>query len=453
MDVLTLSRIQFALNSSFHYIYPPMSIGLGLMILFLEGMYLKTKKPLYLNLTKFWVKIFAATFALGVATGIVQMFGFGTNWSRYSRFVGDVFGSALGAEGIFAFLVEAGFLGVVLFGWDKVSAKMHYFSSIMVAFGAHFSAVWIVIANSWMQTPAGFKVVGQGDEARAIVTNLWEMMFNPSSMDRLAHVIVGCWITGSFMLVSVGAYYYIKKKHLDAAKVCMNLGLASACFFLFLQLLSGHDSGKGVAMNQPAKLAAMEGIFETQESTPISAIGWVDMKTKTTHSLKIPGGLSFLVYNNFKTPVKGLDQFPQDLWPNVPVVFQVYHTMIMCWGAMIGLAGLGLFYSFKKTLHKKTWLLKALVISVVLPHIANFTGWMSAELGRQPWVVYGLLKTKDGVSPVLQPHLVMASIVMFTILYFFLFGLFVYVIDRKIKDGPEGLEESLVYSKNPLEGR
>lgn len=450
MDVVTLSRIQFGLNSCFHYIYPPLSIGIGLMLIVMEGMYLYTKKPLYLKLTKFWVKIFAATFALGVATGIVQMFAFGTNWSRYSRFVGDVFGAALGAEGIFAFLIEAGFLGIVLFGWDKVSAKMHFFSNIMVSFGAHFSAVWIVIANSWMQTPAGFKVVGEGTQARAVVTDLWEMMFNPSSMDRLWHVIVSCWITGIFMIISVGAYYYIKKKHLDFAKVCLNLGLVAALVCLVLQFLSGHDSGKGVAEHQPAKLAAMEGIFKTEEYTPISAIGWVDLKNKKTHSLSLPGGLSFLVYNNFKTPVKGLDQFPEDLWPNVPVLFQVYHLMIATWGMMMGFVMLGLYYSYKKTLIQKTWFLKGLVASVVLPQIGNFTGWMSCEIGRQPWVVYGLLKTQDGVSPNIQSYMVVSSIIMFIIVYLFLLALFLYVVDRKIKDGPDGHEDSLVYSKNPL---
>lgn len=450
MDVLMLSRIQFALTSCFHYIYPPLSIGIGLMLVIMEGMYLKTKKPVYLSLTKFWVKIFAATFALGVATGVVQMFGFGTNWSRYSRFVGDVFGSALGAEGIFAFLVEAGFLGVLLFGWDKVSAKMHYFSNIMVCFGAHFSAVWIVIANSWMQTPAGYKIVGEGENARAIVTNLWEMMFNPSSLDRLWHVIVGCWLAGIFMIVSVGAYYYLKKKYLEFAKVCLHLGLIAGFVCLTLQLLSGHDSGKGVAMNQPIKIAAMEGIYKTEERTPISILGWVDAKNEKVHSLKIPGGLSFLIYNNFKTAVKGLDQFPQELWPNVPILFQVYHLMIAMWAAMMGLTVLALYYAYKKVLIKKRWLLKGLMLSVLLPQIANFTGWMSAEIGRQPWVVYGLLKTKDGVSTTIQASMVMSSIIMFLVVYTFLFAFFLYVIDRKIKDGPDGHEESLVFTKNPL---
>jgi len=416
----------------------------------MEGVYLKTKNPLYLQMTKFWTKIFAATFALGVATGIVQLFGFGTNWSRYSRFVGDVFGAALGAEGIFAFFIEAGFLGVVLFGWNKVSPRMHFFSNIMVSVGAHFSAVWIVIANSWMQTPAGYKIVGEGENARAVVTNLTDMIFNPSSMDRLWHVIVACWITGIFMIISVGAYYYLKKRHLDFGKACLKIGLISGLICLVLQALSGHDSGRGVAINQPAKLAAMEGIYITQEYTPISMGGWVDAKTQKVHSLKIPGALSFLVYDNFKTPVKGLDQIPRDEWPNVPVLFQVYHLMIMTWAAMMGLTVLALYYYYKKTLIQKAWLLKALILSVLLPQLGNFTGWMSAEIGRQPWIVYGIMKTKDGVSPVIKSHMVMASITMFIIVYFFLLALFLYIVDRKIKDGPKGEEESLVFTKNPL---
>ncbi|MES2122879.1 MAG: cytochrome ubiquinol oxidase subunit I, partial [Chlamydiota bacterium] len=203
MDVVLLSRIQFALTSGFHYIYPPLSIGLGLFLVIFEGMYMKTKNPLYKQITKFWVKVFALTFALGVATGLVQLFGFGTNWSHYSRFVGDVFGSALAAEGVFAFFLESGFLGIMLFGWEKCSARLHYISTICVAAGAHFSAIWIIVANSWMQTPTGYKVVGEGMQARAQVTNFWEMVLNPSVIDRLTHVVLGCWLSGICLVLSV----------------------------------------------------------------------------------------------------------------------------------------------------------------------------------------------------------------------------------------------------------
>src|SRR3984957_1459687 len=203
MDVLTLSRIQFAATISFHYIYPPLSIGLGLILVIIESFYLKTRKPLYLEMAKFWTKVFALTFAIGVATGIVMEFEFGTNWATYSRYVGDVFGSALAAEGVFAFFLESGFLALLLFGWDKVGPKMHFFATLMVCLGAHFSAVWIIVANSWMQTPAGFTIVGEGLQARAEITAFWEMVFNPSSTVRLMHTVVGAWLAGAFLVMSV----------------------------------------------------------------------------------------------------------------------------------------------------------------------------------------------------------------------------------------------------------
>ena len=215
MDVEILSRIQFAFTVSFHYIYPPLSIGLGVMLVVMEGMYLKTGKKIYETMTRFWIKIFALIFGIGVATGIVMEFEFGTNWATYSRFVGDIFGSALAAEGIFAFALESGFLGLLLFGWNRVSPKVHFFSTIMVALGSMFSAIWIVVANSWQQTPAGFHLVGHGMKVRAEVTDFWAMVFNPSSMDRLSHVLVGAFLAGSFLVLSVHAYYLLKNRHLE----------------------------------------------------------------------------------------------------------------------------------------------------------------------------------------------------------------------------------------------
>ena len=207
MSVELLSRIQFAFTIAFHYIYPPLSIGLGIALVIMEGLFIKTKNPIYQQITKFWVRIFALTFALGVATGIVMEFEFGTNWATYSRYVGDVFGSALAAEGIFAFFLESGFLAVLVFGWDKVSSKMHFFSTIMVSLGSIMSAVWIVVANSWQQTPAGYHIVGEGLNARAEITNFWQMVFNPSSVERLAHTLSGAWLSGAFLIISVSAFY------------------------------------------------------------------------------------------------------------------------------------------------------------------------------------------------------------------------------------------------------
>ncbi len=437
MDVVVLSRIQFALTSSFHYIYPPLSIGLGLMLIIIEGMYLKTKKPLYKKMAQFWIKIFGLTFALGVATGLVQLFGFGTNWARYSRFVGDVFGSALGAEGIFAFFLEAGFIGIMLFGWERVSARIHYLSTVMVALGSHFSAIWIVVANSWMQTPAGFKIVGEGLQAKAVVTDFWEMVFNPSAMTRLTHVILGCWLSGIFLVLSVSAYYMLKKKHKEFSRTCMKLGLISGSIVLVLQLISADTTAKGVAKNQPIKLAAIEGVYKTQNYTPMGIIGYVDAKNETVKGIKLPGGLSFLTYSNFKTPVPGLEDFPRDEWPNVPVLFQVYHLMIMMWFMMCFCVFCAVILWRKKILENSKWILKCLILSVAFPQLANQAGWFTAEMGRQPWIVYKLLRTVDGVSAAIQSGQVVASIVMFIVIYILLFSLFIYLLDQKIKHGPE----------------
>lgn len=437
MDVLTLSRIQFGLNSTFHYIYPPMSIGIGLMLVIIEGLYIKTKKPIYKQMAKFWTKIFALTFALGVATGLVQLFAFGNNWARYSRFVGDVFGSALGAEGIFAFFLEAGFVGLMLFGWERVKPKMHYFATICVAAGAHFSAVWIVIANSWMQTPTGYKIVGQGAKARAVVTDFWAMIFNPSAMDRLAHVLIGCWLTGTFLIVSVSAYYIIKGRHLDFAKRTMNIALWIGGVALILQLVSADSTARGVARNQPEKLAAIEGVYKTEESTPMTLIGYVDKKKEVVKGIKVPGLLSFFVYRNFKTPVLGLGEFPPADWPNVPVVFQAYHLMIYMWFAMLVATVMGWWHWKRKSINKAKWTLRLMVVSIAFPMIANTAGWFTAEMGRQPWVVYHLLRTADGVSKSIVAAQVIGSLTMFTCLYTLLLGLFLFLLNRKIQHGPE----------------
>lgn len=407
------------------------------MLCIFEGIYLKTKKPLYKEISKFWVKIFALTFALGVATGLVQLFAFGTNWANYSRFVGDVFGSALGAEGIFAFFLEAGFLGVMLFGWDRVSARMHYISTICVALGAHFSAIWIVVANSWMQTPAAYQIVGEGLERKAIVTDFWQMVFNPSSVERLTHVIIGCWLAGIFLILSVCGYYYYKNIHMAATEKTMKISLWAAAIVLVLQLISGDNTARGVAVNQPSKLAAMEGIYHTRDYTPMTVIGWVDPKTEKVKGIQIPGLLSFLVHRNFEAPVTGFDQFPPDERPPIPIVFQTYHLMILMWGLMVVVAFSSLALWKKNKLKKAKWLLWGLMISVIFPQIANQVGWMTAEIGRQPWIVYGVLKTVDGVSTTINAHQVLSSILMFIVIYTLLFLLFLFLLDRKIKQGPE----------------
>lgn len=409
---------------------------------------MKTKDPRHRKQAIFWSKIFALSFALGVATGLVQLFAFGNNWSFYSRFVGNVFGSALAAEGVFAFFLEAGFIGLMLFGWNRVKPALHYFATICVSFGAHFSATWIVAANSWMQTPAGYEVIGTGDDARAVLTDFWAMIFNPSFLDRLTHVLIGCWLTGAFMVISISAYYFLKKRHLDFARMSMKIGLIVAMVMAILQLVSADSSGRGMAKYQPAKFAAMEGVFHTKPKTAMNLIGWVDTANQSVHAIQIPGLLSFLVYRNVETPIMGLDHFSKSDWPMINSVFQVYHLMIYMWIGMFVGAILGFILWVRKKLEKSKWVNRYLIFTVAFPFIANEAGWFTAEMGRQPWIVYNVMRTSEGVSRSIDRGQVIGSLIMFTVIYIFLFSLFIFLLNRKIKVGPEGEkgEDDAIYT-------
>ncbi|MBN8879717.1 MAG: cytochrome ubiquinol oxidase subunit I [Sphingobacteriales bacterium] len=437
MDVEILSRIQFAFTIAFHYIYPPLSIGLGLTLVIMEGMYLKTRNPIYEKMTRFWIKIFALIFGIGVATGIIMEFEFGTNWAAYSKYVGDIFGSALAAEGIFAFALESGFLGILLFGWNRVGPKVHFFATVMVFLGSMFSAVWIVVANSWQQTPAGYHIVGEGMNARAEITDFWAMVFNPSSVDRLTHTWLGAFLAGSFLVLSVNAYYILKKKHLEIAKPAFKIALTVALISSLCQLISGHSSADGVAKNQPAKLAAMEGHYDSSAAADMYLFGWVNDKEQKTSGLAIPGGLSFLVHQDFKAPITGLNAFkPEDRPGQVNAVFQFYHIMISIGMILIALTVYASWLWWRGKLFDKRWLMLVFAWAVLLPQIGNQVGWFTAEMGRQPWVVYGLLRTSDGLSKNVQAQQVLFSLILFTLVYTILFILFLYLLNKKIKHGP-----------------
>lgn len=437
MDVEILSRIQFAFTIAFHYIYPPLSIGLGLTLVIMEGMYLKTRNPIYEKMTRFWIKIFALIFGIGVATGIIMEFEFGTNWAAYSKYVGDIFGSALAAEGIFAFALESGFLGILLFGWNRVGPKVHFFATVMVFLGSMFSAVWIVVANSWQQTPAGYHIVGEGMNARAEITDFWAMVFNPSSVDRLTHTWLGAFLAGSFLVLSVNAYYILKKKHLEIAKPAFKIALTVALISSLCQLISGHSSADGVAKNQPAKLAAMEGHYDSSAAADMYLFGWVNDKEQKTSGLAIPGGLSFLAHQDFKAPITGLNAFkPEDRPGQVNAVFQFYHIMISIGMILIALTVYASWLWWRGKLFDKRWLMLVFAWAVLLPQIGNQVGWFTAEMGRQPWVVYGLLRTSDGLSKNVQAQQVLFSLILFTLVYTILFILFLYLLNKKIKHGP-----------------
>ncbi len=429
-----LSRLQFALNISFHYLFPPMTIGLAWIIILMEGLYLKTKKTEYYKITRFLINIFGLFFAMGVATGFVQLFAFGNNWSQFSKFVGNIFGSMLAAEGVFAFFMEAGFLGIMIFGWTKVKPATHYVATILVGLGATFSATWIVMANSWMQTPAGYKIIGEGVHKRAVITDLWQVYFNPSFLTRLGHVLLGCLLMGIFLVISISAYYVLRKKHAQFGEKVLKKTLFAAFIVLMLQLWSADSSARGVVRDQPVKFAALEGIFETRPNTPISLIGLVDMKNEKVYGISIPSALSFLAYHNLHQAVPGLNEFPKEDWPHVPTVFYSYHMMIYCWGAMTLVAMLGIL--FRKDLGKRRWFLWFSVYSIMFPYIANLAGWFTAECGRQPWIVQGVLRTSEGVSRVISRSDVIASLIMFTFMYILMGVLFVYLLNKKIQKGP-----------------
>lgn len=438
-----LARLQFALTVMFHYLFPPLSIGLGLILVITEGIYLKTKNPIYEKITKFWVKIFAVNFALGVASGLVMEFQFGTNWASYSRFVGDIFGSALAAEGIFAFFLESGFLAILVFGWDRVSPKVHFFSTLMVCLGSIFSAVWIIIANAWMQTPAGYHLIGEGMQTKAVIDDFWAMVFNPSSVRMLIHAIVGCWLMGAFFVMSISAWYILQNKHLEVAKRSFVIGLTLGFLSSLLAATSGHFLAERVAETQPAKMAAMEGHFHTGEGgAPLYLFGIPNSEKQTVeYGIKIPGGLSFLLHGDFSTPVTGLNEFKPEDRPPVGITFQTYHLMITLGMYMLFITFISLILLKLNKLFQNKWLMKLFCVSVVAPVIANQAGWIATEVGRQPWIVYGLMRTPEGLSKSVKSEEILISIILFSFIYLLLFFVWIFVIHSKIKHGPDDLVE------------
>lgn len=451
MDVVVLSRLQFALTIMFHYIFPPLTIGVSVVIVYLKARHLATGEPLFDKAARFWTKLFGLNFAMGVVTGIVMEFQFGTNWAAYSRFVGDVFGSALAAEGIFAFFLESGFLSLLLFGWDRVGPRMHFFAALMVCIGGIFSSVWITIANSWQQTPAGHEireyVVNGETYLRAEIVDFWAMVFNPSTVHRLVHVWLGAFILGAAFVMSVSAWYLLKGRYEEFSKQSFFGGLLLLTLSSLAQGLSGHLQAESVAHHQPAKLAAMEGLYETKQGAPLYLFGWPDSEQKTVnYGIAIPGMLSFLVHGDFQHEVLGLDELePIYGTPPVGITFQAYHLMIGLGVLLMAAAAAAWFQWIRGTLYETRWLLWFFVGSAVIALVANEAGWVAAEVGRQPWIVYpsivdgvavGGLRTADGVSESVTADQVLGSILFFGMIYTLLFVLWITLLHSKIVHGP-----------------
>jgi len=438
-----LHRIQFGLTISFHFIFPPMSLGLGLILVILGVKSVRSGDPKWRQLSLFWTKIYGLIFAMGIATGIVQEFQFGTNWAEYSRFVGNIFGSLLAAEGIFAFMLEGGFLGLMLFGGSRLGNKMWLFATSMVVLGATFSATWIVMANSWMQTPQGFEVkdVGQGDQA--FMTSFREIVFTPSFGPRIIHTLAASWMVGASLVLSVGAYYLLERRHIELSKTMIRVALPIFAVLAVLQVfVFGANQAIEVTNQQPEKLAAMEGVYESQTCAPMYLVGWTNPQNETTSGISIPCLLSILSFQNKDAEVTGLQAFPQDEWAPAALVFQVYHLMIdlgMLF-ILIGVVACGL-WIWKRKLWDQRWMLRILVGTIVLTQLATLSGWWTAEFGRQPWVVWQQLRTSGAQSPNVGFAEVAFSIGMFVVLYTLLFALFLFLLNEKIKAGPPPLPD------------
>ncbi len=437
MDSVLLARIQFAFAAGFHFLFPPTTLGLSFIIVILETIYFKTHNEIYKRLSSFLVKILGLVFVVGVATGISLEFAFGANWSEYSRMVGDIFGAPLAAEGVFAFFMESIFLGVLVFGREKVSKKMYLLSAFLVFFGSHLSGLWIIIANSFMQTPAGYKIV----EGRAVLTNFFEAAINHSTVVRYLHTLIAGWITGSLFVAGIGAWYVIKNKQADYAKKTIRVALTLFIFSSIVQLFFGHQHSVQVAKTQPEKMAAFEGLWETQKGAPLALFGIPDEKKEKTHLyIGLPGLLSYLVYFDEDAEIKGLKDFQKDERPPVFLSFWSYHIMIGLGMFFILLAIMGFCLLVRKKIWDTKWYLKALLFSIPLPYIANEFGWIAAEVGRQPWAVYKVLKTADAASVVVPAWQILFTLVVFILIYSLIFWVFMKLLLKMIRKGPEGIK-------------
>jgi cytochrome d ubiquinol oxidase subunit I len=446
MDVVTLSRIQFAFTVGYHFLFVPISLGLALMVVFAERRYYKSGIPADKAASAFWIKLFTTTFAIGVATGLTMEFAFGTNWADYSRFVGNIFGAPLAAEGLFSFFLESTFLGVLLFGRKKVSRRFYYVATWLVAFGAFLSALWIIIANSWQQTPAGYEVQG----GVAVLTDFWAAALNPSTLPRYFHTVAGAVVTGSFVVAGICAWYLLKQRHQRFARKSLLTSLSVALVVSLAMPFLGHWQALVVAEHQPVKMAAFEAVYETGDNVPLWLGGWVTTDAEgrpEVRGVSIPSGLSLMLGLSPDREVTGLASVAPEDRPPLQIVFQSYHIMIALAFVFIAVAALALIMHVLGRLERARWLLWLLVICVPLPIIAMNLGWTSAEVGRQPWIVQGLLRTSDGVSPAVSSGEVWLTLGLFGLIYLVLFVAWIRIFLGIIRKGPEDVVEMLAADK------
>lgn len=434
-DPVMLARIQFAFTISFHIIFPSFTIGLASWLAVVEGLWLKTKNEVYKDIYQLWVKIFAVAFGMGVVSGVVMSYQFGTNWSGFSAHIGNVLGPLLGFEVLTAFFLEASFLGVMLYGWGRVSPRMHFIATVIVAVGTLISAFWILSANSWMQTPAGFEI----REGGVLHPTSWlEIIFNPSFPYRLVHMITGTYLTTAFVVAGVAAWYLRQQRYQAHARIMLSMAMLMAVFVAPLQLVIGDLHGLNTLEYQPAKVAAMEGIWENEKGAALRLFGWPDEKSETTkYSIEIPKLASLILKHDANAEIIGLKSFDKDKRPPAAVVFWSFRIMVGL-GLLMILTGLMAMWLYVKgRLFTSIWFQRWCIAMGPSGFIAVIAGWFVTEVGRQPYIVYNLMKTGEAASPVLGQH-ILITLIAFVIIYTFVFGAGTYYIFKLIRKGITG---------------
>jgi cytochrome bd ubiquinol oxidase subunit I len=435
-SALLIHRLHFAFTITFHYLFPQLTMGLAPLIVVLKTLALRRNEETYNQAARFWARIFGINFVIGVVTGIPMEFQFGTNWSHFSRFAGGVIGQTLAMEGMFAFFLESAFLGLFLYGEKRLSPRAHLGSAVAVFLGAWLSGFFIIATDAWMQRPVGYERAADGSLQ---LLSFWDLIMNPWAWWQYAHNMSGAGITGAFVMAAVGAFYLLERKHMEYGKLFVRVGVLAGCAFSVLQLFpTGDAQGRLVAHHQPVTLAAMEALFNSEEQAPLVILGQPDVAQRTIDNpIVIPKMLTFLTYRRWHAEVKGLNAFPQDLWPdNIPLLYYSYHIMVGLGTIFIAIMVVSVSLLRGGKLFRARWMLWILLLSLPFPYIANTAGWMTAELGRQPWLVYGLMRTADGYSKTVSAGSGLFTLIGFMGLYLVLGVLFLFLVHREIDCGP-----------------
>jgi cytochrome d ubiquinol oxidase subunit I len=443
-DALFAHRIHFAFTITFHYIFPQLTMGLSLLLLILKTLALRTSDEKYNRAVRFWARIFAINFALGVVTGIPMEFQFGTNWAQFSRSAGGVIGQTLAMEGVFSFFLESSFLGLMLFGEKRLGQKGHWVATFLVWLGSWLSGYLIIATDAWMQHPVAYSV-GPGNSFS--LASFWGLLLNRWALWQYPHNMLGAVQTGCFVMASIGAFYLLSRKHQDSARLFIRTGVIVGVFAAILQLFpTGDAQGKMIAANQPATLAAMEGLFETKDGAPLAILGQPDMENRRLDNpLILPDVLSFLTYRSWSAKVRGLDQFPKTEWPDsIPLLYYSYHVMVGLGTIFIAVMAVAAFLLWRGALYRSRWMLWILLLSLPFPYIANTAGWITAEVGRQPWLIYGLMRTPAGVSPLVSAGNAWFTLIGFLGMYAVLSILFLFLVYREIDRGPSSADVAAV---------